>query len=97
MAGDLRATGRLNLYHGRIREVRVDTFSVPDRFDLSGIFAIDDARGWTVDARGPLFDAAPLQRLMEGEGEASLPPLRISARFDRAKLTGGRTIRDVPH
>lgn len=95
VAGDLRAAGQLNLDRGRIREVRVDAFSVPDRFDLSGTFAIDDARGWTVGARGPLFDAAPLQRLMEGDDEASLPPLRISARFDRAKLTGGRTIREA--
>ena len=95
VAGDLRAAGRLRLESGRIREVEVDTFSVANRFDLSGVFAIDEERGWIVDAQGPLFDAAPLQRLTEGKGEASLPPLRISARFDRAKLTRGRTIRKI--
>lgn len=95
VAGDLRAAGRLQLDDGRIREVEFDSFSVPDRFDISGVLAIDAERGWSVDARGSLFDAAPLQRLMDGESETSLPPLRISARFDRATLTRGRTIRDV--
>lgn len=94
-AGDLRAAGRIRLERGGIREVEVDTFSVSNRFDMSGVFANDEALGWTVDARGPLFDAAPLQRLMDGEGGVSLPPLRISARFDRAKLTRGRTIREA--
>lgn len=93
-AGDLRAAGRLILDRGRIRKVEIDNFSVTGRFDLVGALTADDARGWTVDARGALFDAAPLQRLMEGEGGAWLPPLRIAARFDHTKLTEGRRIRD---
>lgn len=94
-AGDLRAAGRLSLDRGRIRRIEIDNFSVPGRFDIAGMLTRDEASGWTVDTRGQLFDAAPLQRLIEGETGASLPPLRIAARFGRAKLTEGRTIRDM--
>jgi len=95
VAGDLHAAGRLNLDRGRIRKVEVDNFSVPGRFDLAGTLVFDEIRGWTVDAHGPLFDAAPLQRLIDGDTGASLPRLSIAARFDRAKLTEGRTVRDT--
>ena len=94
-AGDLRTAGWVRLDRGRIRQVEIDNFSVPGRFDLAGVLAFDENLGWTVDVRGPLFDAAPIERLMEGESGASLPPLRLAARFERAKLTEGREIRDA--
>ena len=94
-AGDLRAAGRLRLDRGSIRKVEIDNFSVPARFDISGMFAFDESRGWTVDVSGPLFDAAPIQRLMEGASGASLPQLRVAAKFERARLTDGREIRDA--
>ena len=93
VAGDLRVAGRLSLDRGRIRKVEIDNFSVPRRFDLAGALTVDEAGGWTVDVRGALFDAASLQRLVEGE--ASLPPLRIAAQFERAMLTEGRSVLDA--
>ena len=94
-AGDLRAAGRVRLDRGGIDKVEIDNFSVPNRFDLAGALAFDRDGGWVVDVSGALFDAAPIQRLMQGKSGASLPPLRLAAKFDRAKLTQGREIRDT--
>ena len=92
VAGDLRAAGQVRLDRGSIRRVEIDRFAVPRRFDFAGALSIDAAKGWTIDANGRLFDAAPVQRLTTGEGESSLPPLRVAARLDRVLLTDGRSV-----
>ncbi len=95
VAGDLRAAGQVRLDRGIIHRVEIDRLAVPDRFDLAGALSIDEAEGWTIDASGRLFDAAPIQRLTSGEGETSLPPLRIAARLDRVLLTDGRSVENA--
>ena len=95
VAGDLRATLRLRLEDGGIRKLEIDGLTVPDRYDLAGALAIDDAGGWNVETRARVFDAAPVQRLLDAEGETSLPPLRIAARSDRVLLTGGRSVENA--
>ncbi|MDE0060776.1 MAG: DUF3971 domain-containing protein [Defluviicoccus sp.] len=92
VAGDLRAAGQVRLDRGSIHRVEIGRLAVPDRFDLAGALSIDEAEGWTIDASGRLFDAAPIQRLTGGEGDSTLPPLRIAARLDRVLLTAGRSV-----
>ena len=91
-AGDLRAAGQVRLDRGSVQRVEIDRLAVPNRFDLAGALSIDEVEGWTIDASGRLFDAAPIQRLTKGEGESTLPPLSIAARLDRVLLTAGRSV-----
>ena len=92
VAGDLRAAGQIRLDRGSVRKVEIDRFAVPERFDFTGVVAIDQTEGWTVDARARLFDAAPIQRLTGAEDEMPLPPVRIDAEIDRVLLTAGRSV-----
>ena len=95
VAGDLRAAGQVRLDRGSIRKVDIDSLVVPDRFDLAGALAIDEAEGWTIDARARLFNAAPIQRLTGRAGGTPLPPLRIAAQIDRVLLTRGRSVENA--
>ena len=95
VAGDLRAAGQMRLDRGSIRKVEIDSLVVPRRFDLAGTLAIDEAEGWTIDARARLFNAAPIQRLTARKGGTPLPPLRIAAQIDRVLLTRGRSVENA--
>ena len=68
----------MRLDRGSIRKVDIDSLVVPDRFDLAGKLAIDEAEGWTIDARARLFNAAPIQRLT-GPGGRGHPCRRFAS------------------
>ncbi len=94
-AGDIRAAAQVRIESGHIRKVEIDRLSVAGRYDFAGALAIDEAGGWTIDARGRLFDAAPLQRFLEAKGGGPLPSLRIDAQFDRLRVTAAKAVEAV--